>query len=171
MEKLILQRICRKAKIIRLNRNGEDVFIDLVANSLLSILKILEGDYDFVIAVIDRESRALSANEMAKQVLAFVSPGLKGLRFEVVVVDRCIENWILADTTLIKHNLTTTEGVKGKAKLKSILRSQKRTYHETTDGVDLFCKINPLVVAKNSPSFLRFKQLVQKDCTWITRFD
>ena len=86
------------------------------------------------------------------------------------VADRMIENWILADPECDSCIAAGTyEGKNGKTILRQLLVAKNITYHETTIGVELFCKINPATAAKNSTSFQSFSNQLSKHCSWFKR--
>lgn len=85
-----------------------------------------------------------------------------------------IENWILADWNnfvsyygiKLKCPQTFFDGISGKA----FIRKTVDFYHETTDGVDLFCSANPRVLYEKSPSFKAFVDKINDvKCNYLER--
>lgn len=84
------------------------------------------------------------------------------------VPNKMIENWYLADIEhlskkkkYLKQKLQQKkyEGLHGKRELKKLFENGY-SYSETEHGPELFNLIRESVVAKNSPSFLTFKELI-----------
>lgn len=171
-EQRITQRICPGAPVRMLNLNGRDVEISAIAKLVASQYRLLGNRYHPVVVIIDREDRAQTAAEVKETLLReLLALGVPSNQLIVGVADRMIENWILADsgcTDLLKDN-TERDGCHGKSVLKTCLSNGNTSYHGTTLGVDLFCKINPAVAASNSASFRAFAEQIKPFCEWIGR--
>jgi hypothetical protein len=79
------------------------------------------------------------------------------------------ENWILADPSVLpaEVDVLNVEGTHGKGKIKTLFKKIKRNYHEINDGVQMFCKINPITARKNSKSFMHLSEVFRDECGWL----
>jgi hypothetical protein len=120
---------------------------------------------------VDRETREISSDEMRE----LLETKLRSLGitedFRIGVVDRMIENWIVADwknfTNYCKKSVSApdeTDGIGGKSLVKKYIPN----YKETIDGVSLLAKIDPVVVVQKSPSFRKFiSDVIDLECWWL----
>ena len=88
-----------------------------------------------IVICVDREDREMSAAELHDRIISAIRD--EGVTDNIIlgVPDRMIENWILADKSVLKKyalrrqiNSESTDGLNGK----SVLRSLISDYHETT---------------------------------------
>jgi hypothetical protein len=164
-EKLILNRICPGKPVRRTDLNGKTVTVDAIANKVYSLIRLLNNRYYPIIVVIDREERTASSDEIATLLKSKLDEkGLNNQDIRVSVADKMIENWIIADWDKISPNNPkppVTDGLGGAAVIKRELGS----YSKTSDGVDLFIKMQPSIAYENSPSFKSFIDSINNiDC-------
>lgn len=160
MEKRIVEHICPRAPVNRLDLNGKSVSIEAIARKAATYARILRRRCLRVIIVVDREARKESSQSIARELSERIAA--EGVDdFVIAVSDRMSENWMLADLRGVERYLSlpsgtlggTYEGSNGKATLKSLFRAQSRSYQETLDGADLFCSCDPKTIASTSESF------------------
>lgn len=106
--------------------NGKDVSLDLIAESISDALEVVGGEIDAILVLLDREGRAITAQDMAVE----LSGKLKKLgcnrKIHIGVTDRHLENWILADQEAIREKFQREDffyagdGTRGKAILESV---------------------------------------------------
>jgi hypothetical protein len=141
---------------------GSDSTPSQIAKRVARDIAFLQPDNRKVLLCIDRESRLLTAEDLAAQVaaaLAVVLPevgGRPGYPVHVVVADRAFEAWLLADIECLAKT-----GVRpprkcyesymrpklGGRKLgyhygDDLLRTYVGRYEKTVDGPKLFAKVN-----------------------------
>jgi len=174
-EKLIVEDLCPGAKVRRIGCNGSTVSIDTIAKLVASQIRLMNTLYHPIFVVIDREDRSESAMSIAENLEGQIK--LHGINdtIRVVVCDRMIENWIIADWENLKASIgdefpfdrpDKTDGCNGKARLRQHLPN----YQETTDGVRLFKAARPNVLVENSPSFRAlYEALYDVNCWWKTK--
>lgn len=171
-EQKIIQTICPNIPVQRINCNGDCVELSAIARRVASLVTVLNNKYYPIIIIIDRESRKEKFSDISEKLTDEIKS--LGINNDIIVnvADRMFENWILADIESLKKNRkisasklkATYENTNGKAQLKKLLE----TYHETTDGVELFLSSNPKTIKKNSESFNRFVENVNKiNCKWL----
>jgi hypothetical protein len=77
-----------------------------VVKGCRSAVKQLAGrKFDLAVVLIDRESQAKTATEIARALEAAFSSANFGIPVTVVVKDRCFENWLVADLAAL-HKLS-----------------------------------------------------------------
>jgi len=176
MAQLIVQKLCPRSPVQRLNINGEDVKIAAIVDRIETIARILNNRHYPICVLFDRERRAKTCDQIYVEVeCELASRGLNPEQFRVGICDRTIENWILADRSLLlnAYNFTGSaafEGTQGKPTLKRICERVEQ-YRETTVGVRLFTSANPQVMYDNSPSFQRFVSRIDFQCSWSERIE
>ena len=100
-------------------------------------------------------------------------------QFVVAIVDRCIENWILADWSNVairfkQYGVRTApkgkkfEGKQGKSELKKLL-PRDLLYNEPTWGKDMFIACRPERIYQKSASFRAFVDQLKFHCPWLSR--
>lgn len=170
-EKLVIEKLCPNTKINRINCNGHSVSLESIAKRIVSLTRLLNNRYYPIIVIVDREDREISAEEMAANLKDEIERyGLKD-DIRIGICDRMIENWILSDKTTFSeccnvevNDAMVFEGVNGK----SFIKKTFPLYQETTDGVSMLLKANPVAMAKNSLSFRNFTQIIQDiNCNWL----
>lgn len=173
-EKKIIQHICPEAPIRMTNLNGKNVNIAAIAKTVSSFIKLFKGRYFPVFVLVDREGRNQSAEEI-ERLLHHELVDCYGLAANDVIVscpDRMIENWMLADSTYFNrvHGIlieSILEGKNGKKELRRLLSEKKIAYHELTVGVEIFVRINPAEMRRNSLSFRRLAERSENICRWM----
>lgn len=174
-EKKIVQHLCPGSVVRMTQMNGKHVSVAAIAKAVSSLLALLRGRYSPVFIIFDREQRAEDSEILEEQLRQqLMSMCTEEHNVIIASPDRMIENWILADRALLNRlfqvgSFTAQDGSNGKAMLRLILREKGFDYHETTVGVDTFCKITPAVAAQNSRSFARFRSAAADYCAWLRR--
>jgi hypothetical protein len=121
-----------------------------------------------VIVMLDFERRSQTYEAFVQSLSGSFSAVDFGLPVRVVVPNRMIENWYLADIehlsakkAFLKANLKQKnyEGCDGKAQVKRLMRSP-HTYRETTHGPQMFAILRFPVARQHSPSFDVFLGLI-----------
>lgn len=176
MEKKILQKLDVHTRILRTDLNGKGVKIPAIARRISSSIKVLNGVYNPIIILIDRENRIMTVDRIIQELYKeLINNGVKD-NLIIGVADRMIENWILADwDSFIKQldsppqkNCASFEGKKGK----SIIKKYSPHYQETTDGPRLFYNSRSSIIKQNSDSFNKFITPIMAlnyNCYWLTK--
>lgn len=155
-EKLILGKICPGKPIRRTDLNGKSVKIKAIANKISSLIRLLNNKHFPIVIVIDREDRAQNCEQIIQDLRKELSnKGHDNDDIRINVADKMLENWIIADWSVItedKSKPDDTDGLSGS----SVIKKYRGSYGKTTDGVELFIKADPSIIYKNSPSFRRF---------------
>lgn len=163
-EKLILGTLCPGRPVSRTDLNGNSVTLDAIAKKVSSLIRLFNNRYYPIIVVIDRENRTESSSEICKYLLEKLNElGLSDQDIRIGVADRMIENWIIADWSVLNTSTSKpkkTDGCNGS----SIITTEKGSYGKTTDGVELFLKAKPQTMYLNSESFRQFANTI-KDIT------
>lgn len=172
MEKKILQSVCPGVPIRRIECNGEDVAMSVMAKFIETHVRLLNNRCYPIVIIFDRERREASCRDLKNELtIELDRRGLAG-QYIIGIPDRTIENWILADREMIFDRYGVAcprqdyEGRFGKNDLKSVLRS-RYAYHETTTGVQMFLDCNPDVLYQRSVSFREFLNEIKFECNWI----
>mgnify|MGYP000855345319 CR=1 FL=1 len=169
-EKLIVEELCPGSKVRRIGCNGNTVSIDAIAKLVASQIRLMNTQFHPIFIVIDREDRKEEAHAIAENLEGQIR--LHGINetIRVVVCDRMIENWNIADWENLKSSVgnelpfdkpLNTDCCNGKSQLRQHLPN----YQETTDGVRLFKSARPSVLVENSPSFRRLHDALY-DVNW-----
>lgn len=178
MEQRIISRLCQGKIIQRLNCNGTDTPIVVIVDRVEFHMRILNNRCSPIIVLIDREKRPASCEEISFEISRRLDERGYGGQYVVAVVDRCIENWILADWNNVaerfkEHGLkpiedcTQYEGKQGKTELKRLL-PRELLYNEPTWGKDMFLSCRPEKIYENSASFRAFVDKLNMRCHWLT---
>jgi len=171
LEQKFIQRTCFCRPVRRINCNGRNVAISVIAKRIATQCRLLGNRCHPIIVIIDREDRLETSRELSSSLLDYLRK--EGIidTFIIGVADRMIENWILADAEIVNHhesNIKATppysEGCNGKNVLERCLDH----YHETTIGVELLLNCRASRINENSQSFSDFfNQLPENDCSWL----
>jgi hypothetical protein len=178
MEQKILMKICPGRPVRRLNCNGNNVSIASITKAIDLQINLLGNRYHPIIIIIDREKRELTCDELITDMARHLESLGHADQCVIGVVDRCIENWILADwDTVIEAfgfpplaNQAATEGVQGKSALKQLL-PRGIVYNEPTWGKDMFLACRPERIYENSASFKSFIDKLSLTCPWLAKID
>jgi hypothetical protein len=117
----------------------------------------------------DRESRNESSSALALEIRERLRKYVQSVVVEVVLPDRMIENWYLADIEqLSKKRVYVRKGLKqkkyegthGKSELKKLLVKNCK-YGEVEHGPQLFTTIRTTVACVNSATFRNFEAYVK----------
>lgn len=170
LEQRFLQDVCPGKKVMKIGCNGRDVKSAAIAKRIKTLIGATSSKSP-VIVCLDLEGRKMTALEFDEDLRAELHKiGLTQKEVLINVIDRMIENWMLADlaATGLTRKALSSDGFNGKATIKNQIPS----YQETTTGVALLKKIRPSVAVQNSPSFSRFSTLVAphiSECWWMKR--
>jgi hypothetical protein len=178
MEQRIIGQICRGKTVQRLNCNGTNTPLEVIVNRIEFHIRILNNRYSPIIVLIDREKRRRTCEEIAVEMSRLLSGRGYGGQLVLGVVDRCIENWILADwSSVVEHfkeyRIVTRsegalfEGTQGKTELKKLL-PRELLYNEPTWGKDMFLCCRPDRIYENSASFRTFVDQLNLPCPWLS---
>jgi hypothetical protein len=171
MEQLIVQKLCPRIPVQRLEINGDDAEIAAIVDRIESIFRILNNRFYPVCVVFDREGRQEDSMAIVAAVEAeLVARQLDASQFRIAVCDRMIENWILADKDLLAKRYNHAEnicceGLNGKGVLRKICEGVER-YRETTVGVRLFQSASVRAMYEGSASFKQFVDKIDFECWW-----
>jgi hypothetical protein len=174
-EKKIVQALCPGAPVRMTNLNGKNVAIEAIVKAVHSLVSLLRGRHYPIFILCDREGRDISSEKMESELLECLDAlGIACGEAIVSCPDRMIENWMLADREYFSDFYGISleeafEGVNGKAKIRSLLKEKGVLYHETTIGVEIFQKVDPHSVGKNSISFARFRERADPFCRWLRK--
>ena len=143
-------------------------------NSRLAILAA-RGVYR-VVVLLDREDRADCPGDLATALIQALQPmcARQGVReVRVVIKDRMLENWLIADTGCIrqmKNRFRFSEGVLRKiekdgadnqAAFDLLKRfAHKQPYSKVPDSMRIMERAQPLAIAGNSRSFRRLLRVL-----------
>lgn len=168
-----------------LNNNFDDIHVVTVANGDTWPVSRIAADiaskystrnvcYEKIIVWIDRESRAISANEIAAEIKSnLVSIGIDETKIAVCIPDRMTENIILADIELIRNHFELEhysyggDGLHGKNVLCSLYQAKGVHYREMTHGLTLLKKMRMQRSAVNSNSAREFVHQLNIACWWV----
>lgn len=171
-EKLVLEKICPKTKVNRINCNGNSVSIESIAKRVASLIRLMNNRHYPIIILVDREDRDMTADEIEKALKEEITKAGVGDDIRIGVCDRMIENWILSDwDTFYNYSINkeidkpeNTDGIKGKM----FIKRAYPTYQETTDGVRFLLQSSPKKMCENSPSFKKFAEKINDiNCEWL----
>ena len=181
MEQRIIGHICPGKTVQRLNCNGIDTPLEVIVNRIEFHIRLLNNRHSPIVVVIDRERRTKTCEQISGEISDLLSGrGYTG-QFVVGVVDRCIENWILADWSSVanrfkQYGIRTApkganfEGKQGKSELKKLL-PRDLLYNEPTWGKDMFLSCRPERIYQKSASFRAFVDQLNLHCPWLSRLD
>lgn len=173
LEQRFIQNVCPKAPVRILNCNGDKVSSSAIVKRIATHYRLLIKRYTPIIIVIDRESRSNTANEFKNEIIKLLADENILDNYFLGVADRMIENWILADKLNISQytkidisSIPDAEGEHGKGFIKKFIID----YHETTIGVELLKKSNPMRML-GSESFKEFYTSIKNsvNCWWLNR--
>jgi hypothetical protein len=181
MEQKIIQTLCPGAPVRRINCNGRDVPMHVLAKFINTNIRLLGNNHWPLIILVDREGRDTSRQQLIRELRKCLDEYGHAGQSRLGMADRMVENWILADIDVVKrvYNIDSNnlnmpadhyEGVGGKAKLREIV-AYKAVYHETTVGVDLFTNCDPHIITEKSTSFREFVSQFSHElgCKWLSR--
>lgn len=176
-EQKIVQRLCPSAKVMILECNGDHVELGAIAKKIHSLTQTCGNRHHPIVVQLDRERRATSAQEIeALLLLELASLGLDVRQFRIGITDRDLESWILygtdEDGMFLRDCRASVpneyEGSAGAYVLGTRLARRGGSYHKTTVGVDMFCRLSAVALAAKSESFRRFLAQLDVDCYWKT---
>src|SRR5690348_2601584 len=97
MEQRIIARLCPDRPVRRIECNGHDVALEAIVDRVDLHIRDLNNRYHPIIILIDRETRRSSCEEILSEMRTLLDAKGHANQCVIGVVDRCIENWILAD--------------------------------------------------------------------------
>ena len=172
LEKKFIQKTCPNKVVRILNCNGSKVSAAAIAKRISSQCRLLKGRNFPIIIFVDLEDRDETATQFHDDIVAAIRAEGVSDTFILGVADRMIENWILADKSIVAGHTTKRpvytgcpDGFNGKSCIKQLIPG----YHETTIGVDLLekCRASKMIT---SPSFKAFfDKLSSYQCWWLNR--
>jgi hypothetical protein len=129
MEQRIIARLCPNKPVRRIEYNGRDVELEAIVERLDLHIQNLNNRFHPIIILIDRETRSMSSDQIVIDISQRLDERGHRNQYVVGVVDRCIENWILADWDNVARKQgfpaqrvpASCEGIQGKAELKRLL--------------------------------------------------
>lgn len=174
MEQKIIARLCPNRPVRRIECNGHEVALEAIVERLDLHIQNMNNRYHPIVILIDRETRVASCEEIVAELTSRLDAKGHAGQFIIGVVDRCIENWILADWDNVIKQMGIEarqlegdcEGVHGKAVLKRLLPTDI-LYHEPTWGKDLFLACDPRNIYTRSASFRKFADQLHLPCRWL----
>lgn len=175
MEQRIIQRLCPKTPVRRIEVNGEDVSIAAIASRIETHVVTLGNKHYPIIVIFDREGRTAECGEILDELLALLrSSKVADQKIFISIADRMTENWFLSDPSIAKRygaEEVSFEGRNGKSQIKSLMRKNGgEAYQECIHGVRLFCEADPLAMKDRSKSFKHFFDTIiasEIDCDWL----
>jgi hypothetical protein len=175
MEQRIIAHLCPNKPVRRIDCNGRDVALEAIVERVDLHIHNLNNKYHPIIILIDRETRDMSSDQIALYISGRLDERGHRDQYVVGVVDRCIENWILADwhTVARKQSFPAKrvpgicEGIQGKTALKKLLPDHI-LYNEPTWGKDFFLSCDPKNIYAKSASFRSFVDQLNCPCNWLT---
>jgi len=175
LEQAFVQNVCPGTPVRRIGCNGDDVSVIAIAKRVATHGRLLQRRYDPLVVIFDRERREETAEELELALRqALRDEGICATTL-IGIPDRDIEVWLLADPEVFRQCARVSneveckpcEGYKGKAAIKHLL-GVGRTYVESVDGPQWLKKARASEIRKNSPSFARlFDALERLDCWWL----
>jgi hypothetical protein len=174
MEQRILRKLCPGKTAIRIECNEGNVALGAIVKRVDTQIRLLNNRYYPVVILIDRETRKISCDKIMQEITRQLNELGHAGQFVVGVVDRCIENWILADWESVcerngfqyKRLTAGHEGTRGKSLLKRHL-PKDIFYNEVTWGKELFLSCNPTALYQRSESFRSFLDKLDFPCVWL----
>jgi hypothetical protein len=104
LEQYFIQQVCPDHPVRRIGCNGHSVSLEAIAKHIASHCRLFDNRYYPIIIIIDREDRDETACEIKNSLITLLQKeGVKDSLI-VAVADRMIENWILADQSVIKEH-------------------------------------------------------------------
>lgn len=177
MEQQIVSQICRGKPVQRLNCNGLDVPLSVIVKKIEFHIRIFNNKYHPIVILIDREKRKATCERIIEEIEGLLEKRGYAGQFVIGVVDRCIENWILADWNSVREKFCEyqikpvsegflSEGTQGKTALRRLL-PEGILYNEPTWGKDMFLSCRPDEMYRNSASFRKFIDGLNLRCPWL----
>ncbi|MGJ0506173.1 MAG: hypothetical protein ACR652_03375 [Methylocystis sp.] len=176
MEQKIIQRLCPGVTVRRIGVNGDHVELSTMAKHIAAQIELLNNRHYPINIIFDREKRSHDSSSIIELTTELIEKHeIAREQFNLFVPDRTIENWILPflnpdcsiNTSMIVKD--GCEGCDGKSEVKAVFRQNKLRYVETVQGVDLFCALNPSLLAETSPTFRPLKDKLDSNCRWLVR--
>ncbi len=170
LEQRFIQEICPGRRVMKIGCNGRSVKSEAIAKRIKTLVGTIRTKTP-VIACVDLEDRKMTALDFARDLQQELQKiGITQSQVIINVVDRMIENWILADleATGLQRRQPSADGFNGK----SMIKKQIPNYQETTTGVALLKKVRHSIAVQSSPSFQQFSTIVSphvSDCWWLKR--
>lgn len=142
----------------------------IIANARKQIGMLLAFKVSKVIILLDFECRRIPYEKFLSELDIELKKQPFKVPVKIVVSNRMIENWFLADIEFLSKKKTylldglkqkNYEGSHGKDELKRLFKPRK-SYSETEHGPDLFFSIREANARKNSSSFKIFYSEINK---------
>lgn len=167
-EQRIVQSVCAGSPVRITNLNGNTVSAAAIAKRIASIVRLWKGRHYPIVVLVDLEKRDCSAESFAAAILQCIRDGGLNDDVHISVVDRMIENWMIADPDVwpdfqLKNSV---DGFSGATELKRMMPSYDKAAH----GPDLLRKSRASEIAKRSVTFRAMAiKLEGLPCEWMNR--
>ncbi len=174
-EQNIVRRLCPNSKAVLLQLNGDAVQIKQIAKKIESFFRIFNNKYYPIFVIFDRENRKETHEEIVRILIDHLTDLKVPLdQFVIGVADRKIESWIAPfidlDGSILSEAKQSYDEINCLGVLTERLKESGNHYHKSTTGCHLFCNINPVSLAKISPSFKHFYDQAKLHCSWLNVF-
>lgn len=175
-EQDIVRRVCPGAKVVRLGANGESTSMEAIAKKIDALNVAFGNRYFPIVVLFDREKRDKSCEKLRSELISEMKKRRIPIdQFIISISDRKIENWILPfvdkEGALVEIPCESADGKAAESELIRRLRRAGVEYHKRTNGVELFCRINPNNLANISPSFRWLYDSLKQKCPWMRNLD
>lgn len=163
LEQRFVQRVCPGKPVRRLNCNGRNVSAEAIAKRVATQCRLMKGRHYPIVVWVDLEDRPISYHKFIEEITNEIHKLDVADELIIGVADRCIENWIIADSE-VSGIAEECDGFNGKNRLSK----SRPDYHETTVGVELLtaCHSSRMI---RSPSFAHFREKLPDGCWWLDR--
>lgn len=172
LEKKFLFEACKGATIRKIG-NGDDFPVHVIAKHVMSHVRLLSNRIRHFIILLDLEDRNLTPKQFSESIrAALIAAGMGNQNFSIVIKEREVEDWILADSQSISEyvgNTVCTLGLKGKGGLSQILKQNNIKYNEVAIGSELLKSVFYSRAALRSPSLAFLKKAFPGNCWWLNR--
>lgn len=167
-EQRFIQRACVGSPVKITNLNGSSVSAAAIAKRLSSIIRLWKGRYYPVVVLVDLEKRECNPVDFARQILGFVKGAGVDDQVIISVVDRMIENWMIADPLVwadfdLRDNV---DGFSGATELKRMMPSYDKAAH----GPDILYRSRASMIYQRSGSFRNLRDSIgEVGCAWMNK--
>ena len=174
-EKLIVQELCPGRPVRLLGVNGKFVSYSKIASMIDNKLVSFGNRFYPIVVIFDRENRSDSSDLIIQSVCSHLQEFRSQEFIDNMIFgvpDRKIESWLMP---FVDNNGSFNSNPKGEFEgkncfgmLKKRISKKDGQYKKTKQGVSYFTQINPVELAKVSPSFANFYVKAKSiNCRWI----
>lgn len=167
-EQKFIQSICAGSPVRVTNLNGNSVSAAAIAKRVSSIVRLWKGRHYPIVVLVDLEKRDCSSDVFAREILDAIRQEGIADQMLVSVVDRMIENWMIADPELWEGQVLkeSVDGFSGATELKRMMPG----YDKAADGPDLLRRSRASEISKRSVAFEAMRRgLGDIPCEWLKR--